>query len=64
VSKGIPFREAYQQIDNQIEQDEFEFDYTRGLHHTHEGSLGNMMKNKIVEMMNAGMAKYFSQEPH
>src|SRR6185503_12987854 len=37
VNKGIPFREAYQQIGNQIEKGEFKFDLSKGLHHTHEG---------------------------
>ena len=52
VNKGIPFREAYQQIGNQIEKGEFKFDLTKGLHHTHEGSIGNLMNDKIAEMMN------------
>jgi argininosuccinate lyase len=51
VNKGIPFREAYQQIGNQIENDNFNFDYKKGLHHTHEGSIGNLMNEKINEMM-------------
>jgi argininosuccinate lyase len=58
VNKGIPFREAYQQIGNQIEKGEFAFDYSKGLHHTHEGSIGNLMNDKIVEMMNEVMAKF------
>ena len=58
VNKGISFREAYQQIGNQIEKGEFKFDLTKGLHHTHEGSIGNLMNEKIIEMMNAVMAKF------
>jgi len=58
VNKGIPFREAYQQIGNQIEKGEFKFDPDKGLHHTHEGSIGNLMNDKIVEMMNTVIAKF------
>ncbi|MEO6327825.1 MAG: argininosuccinate lyase [Ginsengibacter sp.] len=59
VNKGISFREAYQQIGNQIEKGEFKFDLTKGLHHTHEGSIGNLMNDKIVEMMNVVMTKFY-----
>ncbi|MEP6596719.1 MAG: argininosuccinate lyase [Ginsengibacter sp.] len=58
VNKGISFREAYQQIGNQIEKGEFKFDPAKGLHHTHEGSIGNLMNEKINEMMKAVMAKF------
>ena len=39
VNKGVSFRDAYQQVGNQIEKGEFVFDYTRQLRHTHEGSI-------------------------
>jgi argininosuccinate lyase len=58
VNTGIPFREAYQQIGNQIDKGEFTFDFAKGLHHTHEGSLGNLMNNKITEMMNEVLKKF------
>jgi argininosuccinate lyase len=58
VNNGIPFREAYKQIGNQIDKGEFSFDYTKGLHHTHEGSIGNLMNDKIAEMMNGVIAKF------
>jgi len=51
VNKGMPFREAYQLIGNQIEQGKFKFDYTRQLHHTHTGSLGNLANAQIKEEM-------------
>ena len=51
VNKGMPFREAYQQVGNQIEQGKFKFDYTRQLHHTHTGSLGNLANAQIKEEM-------------
>src|ERR1700760_268170 len=40
VNKGVPFRDAYKQVGNQIDKGEFQFDYKQKLHHTHEGSIG------------------------
>jgi argininosuccinate lyase len=58
VNKGISFREAYKQVGNDIEKGTFNFDYTRQLHHTHEGSIGNLGNEKIVDEMNAVIAKF------
>jgi argininosuccinate lyase len=58
VNQGIPFREAYQQVGNQIEKGEFNFDYAKGLHHTHEGSIGNLCNNEIKKMMEATLQKF------
>lgn len=58
VNKGISFREAYQQIGNQIEKGDFNFDYKKQLHHTHEGSIGNLCNEQIVEEMNKVLLKF------
>ena len=58
VNKGVPFREAYQQVGNQIETGNFNFDYKKQLHHTHEGSIGNLCNDKIVEEMEKVMLKF------
>ncbi len=58
VNKGIPFREAYQQVGNQIEKGAFNFDYTKGLHHTHEGSIGNLKNEAIESLMNEVLQKF------
>ncbi|HYF29933.1 MAG TPA: argininosuccinate lyase [Chitinophagaceae bacterium] len=58
VNKGVPFREAYKQIGNQVEQGNFQFDVSRGLQHTHEGSIGNLMNDKIEEEMNKVLQKF------
>jgi argininosuccinate lyase len=51
VNKGISFRDAYKEVGNQIESGNFNFDYRQQLHHTHEGSLGNLCNDEIrVEM--------------
>ena len=58
VNKGIPFREAYQQVGNQIEKGEFNFDYKQQLHHTHEGSIGNLSNDKIAAEMEKVLLKF------
>ena len=58
VNKGIPFREAYKQIGDQIEKGEFKFDPSQKLHHIHEGSLGNLSNDKIKKLMDAVLQKF------
>jgi argininosuccinate lyase len=58
VNKGIPFREAYQQVGNQIEKEEFTFDFSKGLHHTHEGSIGNLGNEEIRKQMDTVLQKF------
>jgi len=58
VNKGIPFREAYKQVGNTIDKGEFNFDYKRQLHHTHEGSIGNLSNDKIVKEMEKVLQKF------
>src|SRR5688572_4606724 len=58
VNKGIPFREAYQQVGNQIEKGEFKFDLSKGLHHTHEGSIGNLGNEEIKDSFNKVLSKF------
>ncbi|MDF2193639.1 argininosuccinate lyase [Paraflavitalea sp. CAU 1676] len=58
VNKGIPFRDAYKQVGNDIEKGSFSFDYKKQLHHTHEGSLGNLYNDYIVTAMNKVIDKF------
>lgn len=58
VNRGIPFREAYQQVGNEIERGTFAFDYKKQLHHTHEGSIGNLCNESIVEEMKKVLLKF------
>jgi argininosuccinate lyase len=58
VNKGIPFREAYKQVGNQIEKGEFNFDYKKQLHHVHEGSIGNLCNDEIVNEMSSVLKKF------
>ncbi len=58
VNKGVSFRDAYRQIGNDIENGAFNFDYKKKLHHTHEGSIGNLCNDKIVEAMDKVLGKF------
>jgi argininosuccinate lyase len=58
VNKGIPFREAYKQVGNEIENGSFTFDYKKQLLHTHEGSIGNLCNDEIVQVMNEVLNKF------
>lgn len=58
VNKGVPFREAYKQVGNDIENGTFNFDYTKQLHHTHEGSIGNLRNEQIVGEMGKVLMKF------
>lgn len=50
VNQGVPFREAYQQVGNNISSGNFVYDMKQ-LHHTHEGSIGNLCNHEIREAM-------------
>ncbi|MFN2457851.1 MAG: argininosuccinate lyase [Chitinophagaceae bacterium] len=57
VNKGVPFREAYQQIGNQIEKGEFHYNFTQ-LNHSHEGSIGNLCNEEIKSLMDFVLRKF------
>jgi len=46
VQSGIPFRDAYKQVGRDIESGTFA--PNRNLHHTHEGSIGNLCNQAIA----------------
>ena len=47
--QGMPFREAYQTIGRQVQQGTYR--PTRSVHHTHEGSIGNLCSKEIADKM-------------
>lgn len=49
VLEGKPFREAYREVGIAVQ--EGRYTPTREVHHTHEGSIGNLCNDKIVEKM-------------
>ena len=58
VNRGINFRDAYREIGNRIEKGEFAFDQSNGLHHTHEGSIGNLCNDEIKVEMEKVLMKF------
>jgi argininosuccinate lyase len=58
VNKGVPFREAYRQVGNEIENGTFHFDSSKGLHHTHEGSIGNLNNAEISQLFQKAMLRF------
>lgn len=55
VLNGIPFREAYRRIGEQIEQGNFS--PLREVNHSHEGSIGNLCSEEIAQKMKAALAE-------
>ena len=49
LEDGIPFREAYRQVGASIEAGTFVPD--KNMHHTHEGSIGNLCNDRIASRM-------------
>ena len=49
AANGTPFRDAYKQVGLEIEEGTFKAD--RHIHHTHEGSIGNLCNDKIQQLM-------------
>lgn len=47
--QGVPFREAYREVGMQVERGEYH--PTREVHHTHEGSIGNLCTAEIRAKM-------------
>ncbi|GAB3977368.1 argininosuccinate lyase [Spirosoma terrae] len=56
VLQGVPFREAYKTVGKEIA--EHTYVPPRQLHHTHEGSIGNLGNNLIVEQMTTVIAGF------
>jgi len=58
VNQGIPFREAYKTVGQQINTGNFSFDQTKPLNHSHEGSLGNLNISEIGNQMEQVLKKF------
>ena len=56
VMNGLPFRDAYRKVGQQIADGTYQ--PSRTLHHTHEGSLGNLCNEQIAEKMNHTMKSF------
>jgi argininosuccinate lyase len=62
VLQGMPFRDAYKKVGLAIEVNEFK--YSTEIHHTHEGSIGNLMNEKIVSNMKAIVESFHFEKYH
>ena len=58
VNKGIPFREAYKQIGEDVENENFSFDASKPLSHTHEGSINNLCNKEIDAEMQKVLVRF------
>ena len=49
AAEGMPFRDAYKSVGLEIEQGSFQANHN--IHHTHEGSIGNLCNDRIKALM-------------
>ncbi len=56
VLEGVPFREAYRQVGEAIKNGQFQPD--KNIHHTHEGSIGNLCIGQISEKMSRIIGRF------
>lgn len=56
VLNGMPFREAYKKVGLDIEAGNFKAPHT--VHHTHEGSIGNLCNDQIAKLMDAQLEQF------
>lgn len=59
VLEGLSFREAYRKVGEMIEDGSYKVDYN--LNHTHDGSIGNLCNDKIINKMK-DLVQYFSEK--
>lgn len=52
VAGGVPFREAYKAVGMMVQEGKYESDTRREIHHTHEGSIGNLCLEQIRNKFN------------
>ncbi len=57
VLEGMPFRDAYKQVGLEIEQGKFAHD--KKVHHTHQGSIGNLC-NEQIELLKQQVIDQFN----
>ena len=56
AADGMPFRDAYKKVGLEIEAGKFV--PNKDIHHTHEGSIGNLCKDRIVGLMDSIMQDF------
>lgn len=58
VNRGVSFRDAYKEVGNLVEKGEFSYPSDKPLVHTHEGSIGNLCNDRIVQLMETVLHKF------
>lgn len=53
---GMPFRDAYKTVGMQVQRGEYR--PTKSVHHTHEGSIGNLCNDRIAAKMRSILDKF------
>lgn len=56
ASEGMPFRDAYKKVGLDIEA--HQFTPNKEIHHTHEGSIGNLCNDRIAALMQGTYARF------
>ncbi|MBR7125783.1 MAG: argininosuccinate lyase [Prevotella sp.] len=56
AAEGMPFRDAYKKVGLEIEAGRFRAD--KHIHHTHEGSIGNLCNDKIEALMQQAIGSF------
>ncbi|MGC8804266.1 MAG: argininosuccinate lyase, partial [Bacteroidales bacterium] len=60
VLQGIPFRDAYRKVAESIEKNDFQ--PSKNIQHTHEGSMGNLCNDKIKAKMEQVLLSFNFQQ--
>ena len=60
AASGVPFRDAYKQVGLEIEAGKFTTD--KQVHHTHEGSIGNLCTEEIALQMQAVVDQFHFEQ--
>ena len=58
ASEGMPFRDAYKKVGLDIEG---KFTHNKKVHHTHEGSIGNLCNDRVENLMQQAVDGLTSQ---
>lgn len=58
VNKGVPFREAYKIVGNEVNAGNFHYDAFKASNHTHEGSMGNLQTEAIKAAFEKMLTKF------
>ncbi len=56
AAEGMPFRDAYKKVGLDIEAGSFT--PVKSVHHTHEGSIGNLCNDRIAQLMEENYARF------